>query len=157
MPKQYSKKMCGSVRSYFEDFIGYWDRQMQRIEETYPGDDEDTFEKRVRAYNMLLSEISSKARMRGLPTLAKWAKTVPVTASTVSRWRREYPEFDEACRDCLAIQTEILKDGAVGGIYASRAAIFLIKMNEDRAREAEQSSGGMRLEDFDDADDEDSS
>ena len=157
MQKQYSEKMCGSVRRYFDAFVGYWDRQAKRIEEEYPGDDADVMGARADAYKRLLDEMAMSTRLRGLPSLEKWAKLVHVNPSTVSRWRRDYPEFDEACRDCLAIQTDILRDGGLGGLYAGRVATFLIKMNEDRAREAEQSSGGMRLEDFDDTDEDDSS
>ena len=47
--------------------------------------------------------------------------------------------------------------GGLGGLYAGRVATFLIKMNEERAREAEQANSGMRLEDFDDTDEDDSS
>jgi hypothetical protein len=99
----------------------------------------------------LLDEKTISAKLRGVPSLEKWAKLVHVNPSTVSRWRKEYPEFDEACRDCMAIQTDILRDGGLGGLYSSRVATFLIKMNEDRLlQEESRYVGGLRLEDFDD-------
>ena len=152
--KKYSDRLCKSVREYFYSFVGYWERRIKEIGDRFPGDDAESEILRTEALQRLCNENAVKAQLRGLPSLEKWAKLIGVAPSTVSHWRREYPEFDEACRDCMAIQTDILRDGGLGGLYAGRVATFLIKMNEDRAREAEQSSGGVRLEDFDVADED---
>lgn len=153
--KQYNSSMCNSVRNYFKSFIGYWDRRIAEIEKQYPGDDVQMQHERIAAFERIGAEMSARARLRGLPSLEKWAKNVNVNPSTVSRWRNEYPEFDEACRDCQAIQNDILRDGGLGGIYASRVATFLIKMNEERLMQDEdKATSGMRLEDFDDAEEE---
>lgn len=150
MQKVYSEKMCDSVRKYFAAYCGYWDRQLLKIEREHPGDDEDSRLARTAAFEMLLKEAELRTRLRGLPSLEKWAKLVRVSPSTVSRWRREYPEFDEACRDCQAIQTDILRDGGLGGIYSGRVATFLIKMNEERERMEAAEDANVRFEDFED-------
>ena len=156
MQKAYSEKMCDSVFKYFASYIGFWERKMQEIDKRIPGTDSQARAKRNEEYEALMKEQAATARLRGVPSLEKWAKLVKVNPSTVSRWRREYPEFDDACRDCMAIQSDILRDGGLGGLYSSRVATFLIKMNEDRLvlDEARQTEG-MRLEDFSDALEED--
>ena len=152
MSKVYSEKMCDNVLKYFASYIGYWERKIKDIDERIPGTDAKSAEERNLEYTRLVGEKALKAKLRGVPSLEKWAKKIGVNPSTVSRWRREYPEFDEACRDCMAIQTDILRDGGLGGIYSSRVTTFLIKMNEDRLMQDEaRQTDGMRLEDFDDA------
>ena len=152
MSKVYSEKMCDSVLKYFASYTGYWERKIKDIDEHIPGTDAESAAARNVEYARLVDEKAIKAKLRGVPSLEKWAKKIGVNPSTVSRWRREYPEFDEACRDCMAIQTDILRDGGLGGIYSSRVTTFLIKMNEDRLLQEEaRQTDGMRLEDFDDA------
>jgi hypothetical protein len=151
LQKVYSDKLCDSVRKYFASYIGFWERKMQEIEKQCPRGDAESVAARNVAFSRLLDEKTISAKLRGVPSLEKWAKLVHVNPSTVSRWRKEYPEFDEACRDCMAIQTDILRDGGLGGLYSSRVATFLIKMNEDRLlQEESRYVGGLRLEDFDD-------
>ena len=156
MDKVYSEKMCKSVLAYFASYIGYWERKIKDIDERIPGTDAESAAARNVEYARLVDEKAITAKLRGVPSLEKWAKKIGVNPSTVSRWRREYPEFDEACRDCMAIQTDILRDGGLGGIYSSRVTTFLIKMNEDRLlQDDSRQIEGMRLEDFDDVLEED--
>ena len=156
MSKVYSEKMCDNVLKYFASYIGYWERKIKDIDERIPGADAESAAARNVEYARLVDEKAITAKLRGVPSLEKWAKKIGVNPSTVSRWRREYPEFDEACRDCMAIQTDILRDGGLGGIYSSRVTTFLIKMNEDRMMQDEaRQTDGMRLEDFDDVLEED--
>jgi hypothetical protein len=151
LQKAYSEKMCDSVLKYFASYIGFWERKMQEIDKRIPGTDSQARAKRNAEYEALMNEQAATARLRGVPSLEKWAKLVKVNPSTVSRWRKEYPEFDDACRDCMAIQTDILRDGGLGGLYSSRVGRVLIKMNEDRMlQDEERQIEGMRLEDFDD-------
>ena len=153
MQKRYSEKMCKDVRKYFASYVGYWDRRVEEIEKKYLGEDETAVVERTAAFKRLYDEMMVKERMRGLPSLQKWAKKIGVDPSTVSRWQREYPEFAQACRDCMAVQDDILRDGGLGSLYASRVVTFLLEMNERRAKEIDQTTGGMRFEDFDDEED----
>lgn len=106
---------------------------------------------RIKAYHMLLEEMEVKKRMEGLPSLEKWAKKIGVHPSTVSRWRQDHEEFDAACADCLAIQTDILRDGGLSGVYNGRLVTFLMERNEQRAQDAdERSVGYTQMEDFED-------
>lgn len=106
---------------------------------------------RIKAYHLLLEEMEVKKRMEGLPSLEKWAKKIGVHPSTVSRWRQDHEEFDAACADCLCIQTDILRDGGLSGVYNGRLVTFLMERNEQRAQDAdERSVGYTQMEDFED-------
>lgn len=148
----YKKSLCDNVRRYFYSFVGYWERRAAEIEKGLAGEDAENVAKRTAAYSGLLAEMNGRERLRGLPSLEKWARRIRVHPSTVSRWRTEHPEFDEACRDCLLIQKDLLRDGGLSGVYGSSTVNFLLKMQEEReARELGQESGGLRFEDFEDA------
>ena len=149
----YKKSLCDNVRRYFYSFVGYWERRADAIEEKYPGEDEKSVAARTAAYKLLCNEMAARERLRGVPSLKKWAKKMHVDPSTVSRWRKEHEEFDEACRDCTEVQDDILRDGGLGGLYSARVVTFLLEMSERRARESELGSSGMRFEDFDDEED----
>ena len=154
MQKVYCERLCKSVRDYFASYVGYWERQARKIEKEHAGEDMQSQMNRIAAFEVLAKEQANRDRLTGLPSLEKWARKVGVTPSTVSRWRREYAEFDEACRDCQAIQTDILRDGGLGGIYSSRVVTFLLKMNEERERMEAAEDAAPRLEDVLDLEDD---
>jgi hypothetical protein len=154
MRKVYDPRLCKNLRDYFTSYVGYWERKVKQIEQDHPGEDMQAQSERIAALEVLVKEHANRARLTGLPSLEKWASKIGVTPSTVSRWRKEYPEFDEVCRDCLAIQTDILRDGGLGGVYSSRVAVFLIGMNEERERlDARDDDNNLRFEDFEELED----
>ena len=98
---------------------------------------------RIRAYEALMAEMTAKRRLQGLPELCKWANKIPVTTETLRTWRREHPEFDEACRECMEIQAALIKDGGLSGVYAGKTVTFLLEtVHRIRAEDAEDAGGG---------------
>lgn len=178
---KYRAAYAADVLDYFSSFLGYWTRELERLEIKFQTDmmqeraaryakmQEDAAAgkpitadmldacdgesvlraAKLRALERLEKEMGATRRMQGLPSLEKWAKRIGVVPSTVQRWRDQYPSFDEACRDALSIQEDILRDGGLSGIYDGRTVSLLLKMAAVRAEEDKNGeAAGERLEDF---------
>ena len=101
---------------------------------------------RVRAYENILSEMTAKRRLQGLPEFVKWATRIGVTTQTVRNWREEHEEFDAACRECEEIQKVLIKDGGLSGIYAGKTATFLLQaVHGMRAEPEDKEDAAERL------------
>lgn len=62
-----------------------------------------------------------------LPTLAGFAASIGVSTVTLARWRKKYPEFDEAVQVAQAHQEHMLTNNALRGKFAAAPSIFAMK------------------------------
>lgn len=62
-----------------------------------------------------------------LPTLAGFAASIGVSTSTLAKWRKKYPEFDNAVQVAQAYQEDMLTNNALRGKFAAAPSIFAMK------------------------------
>lgn len=62
-----------------------------------------------------------------LPTLAGFAASIGISTSTLGKWRKKYPEFDNAVQVAQAYQEDMLTNNALRGKFAAAPSIFAMK------------------------------
>lgn len=85
----------------------------------------------------------------GYPTLTKFAIKIGVSPRTISNWRREFPDFDEACEFAEAIFDDVIDERALTGTVDGRVAMKIreLKQNAKQMEKGAQSGGvGLKIE-----------
>lgn len=77
----------------------------------------------------------------GYPTLTKFAIKIGISPRTISNWRAEFPEFDEACEFCENIFEDVLDERALSGTVDGRVAMKIRELKQNAKRES--SEGGL--------------
>lgn len=54
-------------------------------------------------------------KIRGIPTIVKFAKSIGVSRQTIMSWKDRYPEFKEAYDTAKDLKLDLLDDGALVG------------------------------------------
>ena len=69
------------------------------------------------------------------PQLGHFAEEIGVTRQTIRNWRKQYQEFDEACKEVEDMQREIIISGGLSGRYDASFSKWLLENNLGVKRE----------------------
>jgi hypothetical protein len=80
----------------------------------------------------------------GYPTLTKFAIKIGVSPRTISNWRREFPDFDEACEFAEAIFDDVIDERALTGTVDGRVAMKIRELKQN-SRNNDNVSGATKV------------
>ena len=81
----------------------------------------------------------------GYPTLTKFACKIGVTTRTLRNWRKENPDFDEACEYCEDLFDDIMDERALIGTVDGRVAMKIRELKAAARRAQDDGSDGARV------------
>ena len=67
-----------------------------------------------------------KGEIVGVPSFLSFAEKLGVPITRLEKWRREHPEFDEACEHASELFRQLLMDAALNGTVNVSAAKFIL-------------------------------
>ena len=67
----------------------------------------------------------------GAPSFSKFARRLGLTLEELSSFRKRYPSFDEAWRECSEIRRDFLIDGALSRRFDSSFTKFLYEKEKE--------------------------
>ena len=133
---QFKKKYCKEVKEYFLRFIEL-------------RDDPKEGDKAERSGMVPIVIENGRAAVQnppstGYPTLTKFAIKIGVSPRTITNWRKEYEDFDEACEFADEIQDEVLNERALFEQVDGRVAMKIRELKAN-ARKIEDDGAGRKI------------
>lgn len=130
---KFKKKYCKEVKEYFLRFIEL-------------RDDPKEGDKAERSGMVPIVIENGKAAVQnppatGYPTLTKFAIKIGVSPRTITNWRKEDEEFDEACEFAEAMFKDILEERALTSKWDSKTAMKILELRAAAKREADEELG----------------
>lgn len=134
---KYRKKYCTEVVKYFKRFIDMRDDPKEA----------DAAERKGMTVIDLTEE---KPKMlsppcTGYPTLTKFALKIGVSPRTITNWRNEFPEFEEACDFAEEILSDVLDERALFEQWDSRTAMKIRELRQTAKLKAGGALSGARV------------
>ena len=77
----------------------------------------------------------------GYPTLTKFAIKKGISPRTLTNWRKNYSDFDEACEFAEAVYKDILEERALTGKWDSKTCMKILELRAAAKREADEALG----------------
>ena len=134
---KYKKRYVEDLLRYFFKFIemrdspGAWDEADQIDLTLYEPRADDVYK-----------SVPSKPAT-GYPTLTKFAIMKGVTLQTLGNWRKQYPDFEEACAFADAIQDDILNERALFGNVDGKVAMKIRELKAAARKDGVDESGSL--------------
>lgn len=130
---KFKKKYCKEVKEYFLRFIEL-------------RDDPNEGDKAERSGMVPIVIENGRAAVQnppstGYPTLTKFAIKIGVSPRTITNWRKEDAEFDEACEFAEAMFKDILEERALTSQWDSKTAMKILELRAAAKREADEALG----------------
>lgn len=118
---KYRQKYCKEIVNYFKRFIDMRDDPKEA----------DMAERR----GMVAIDLTDTPKVlsppcTGYPTLTKFAIKIGVSPRTLSNWRTEFPEFDEACDFAEEILSDVLDERALFEEWDSKTAMKIRELRQ---------------------------
>jgi hypothetical protein len=133
---KFKKKYCKEVKEYFLRFIEL-------------RDDPKEGDKAERSGMVPIVIENGRAAVQnppstGYPTLTKFAIKIGVSPRTITNWRKEDAEFDEACEFAEAMFKDILEERALTSQWDSKTAMKILELRAN-AKETEDSNTAVKV------------
>lgn len=131
---KFKKKYCKEVKEYFLRFIEL-------------RDDPDEGDKAERSSMVPIVIENGRAAVQnppstGYPTLTKFAIKIGVSPRTITNWRKEDEEFDEACEFAEAMFKDILEERALTSQWDSKTCMKILELRAAAKKDGIDESGG---------------
>ena len=132
---QFKKKYCKEVKEYFLRFIEL-------------RDDPKEGDKAERSGMVPIVIENGRAAVQnppstGYPTLTKFAIKIGVSPRTITNWRKEDAEFDEACEFAEAMFKDILEERALTSQWDSKTAMKILELRAAAKKDGVEEAGGV--------------
>lgn len=133
---KFKKKYCKEVKEYFLRFIEL-------------RDDPNEGDKAERSGMVPIVIENGRAAVQnppstGYPTLTKFAIKIGVSPRTITNWRKEDAEFDEACEFAEAMFKDILEERALTSQWDSKTAMKILELRAN-AKATEDSNTAVKV------------